>query len=270
MICLLAPAIAAVSQTHQLVRKWETDSVFKVPESVLYDSENKVLYVSNIDGPPWGKDGKGSIGKLGLDGKVIAVEWVTGLSAPKGMAKFKNNLYVADVDEVVTIDIEKGQIIRRISIDSAQALNDITVDSKGVLYVSDSRRKLVHRIEDGRVGVWLDKLTGPNGVLFHKGDLYVLDNGVMNKVEKGNRSLTMLASGMEGGTDGVENVQGDEFIVSCWGGVVYYVKAKSGIEKLLDTREQKINSADIGYDAVNRIVYVPTFYKNSVVAYDLK
>jgi hypothetical protein len=39
---------------------------------------------------------------------------------------------------------------------------------------------------------------------------------------------------------------------------------------LLDTREQKVNSADIGYDAKNKIVYVPTFFRNSVVAYQLK
>jgi hypothetical protein len=41
-------------------------------------------------------------------------------------------------------------------------------------------------------------------------------------------------------------------------------------QNLLDTREQKINTADIGYDAKNRIVYVPTFWKNKIVAYELK
>jgi len=39
---------------------------------------------------------------------------------------------------------------------------------------------------------------------------------------------------------------------------------------LLDTREQKRNTADIGYNPVERIVYVPTFFKKSVVAYKLK
>jgi hypothetical protein len=41
------------------------------------------------------------------------------------------------------------------------------------------------------------------------------------------------------------------------------------MEQLLDTREKKVNSADIGYDPVNQIVYVPTFFKNNVVAYKL-
>ena len=65
-----------VFSQHQLVKLWETDSVLKVPESVLFDAANKVLYATNIDGTdPWGKDGKGSVGKIGLDGKVISAEW---------------------------------------------------------------------------------------------------------------------------------------------------------------------------------------------------
>ena len=57
-----------------------------------------------LDGAPAEKDGKGSIGKVGLDGKIIQAEWVTGLNAPKGMAITGNSLWVADVDrlDVVT------------------------------------------------------------------------------------------------------------------------------------------------------------------------
>jgi hypothetical protein len=91
----------------------------------------------------------------------------------------------------------------------------------------------------------------------------------MNKVDK-NKSLQKLAEGLDGFTDGIENVQGGDFIVSGWSGVIYYVKADGTSEKMLDTREQQINSADIGYDAKNKIVYVPTFFKNSIVAYQLQ
>ena len=77
-VCLCRNSFAQ----HSLTRLWETDTLLKIPESVLFDAENKILYVSNIDGTdPWAKDGKGSIGKVGLDGKIIATEWVTGLNA---------------------------------------------------------------------------------------------------------------------------------------------------------------------------------------------
>ncbi len=112
------------------MKKWESDSLLKVPESVLYDADNKILYVTNIDGQPWEKDNKGSVGRVGLDGKIITVDWVSGFQAPKGMALYKNNLYVADVDKVGVIDIKKGTLIQTIPVEGAQGLNDITVDKK--------------------------------------------------------------------------------------------------------------------------------------------
>lgn len=257
---------------HQLVKLWETDSVLKVPESVLYDKKNQVLYVSNIDGTqPWGKDGKGSIGKVGLDGKIIAAEWVTGLNAPKGMGLYNNKLYVADLNELVVIDIVTGTILEKIPVLNAIALNDVSIGKKGVVYVSDSRGRKVYEIKSKVQTVLLDsnQLKGPNGVLKHKGTFYVLDAGTMYRMEKDN-SLTKITEGMEGGTDGIENVTGNDFIVSTWSGVVYYVNADGTKQVLMDGRPQKINSADIGYDAKKRIVYIPTFWKNSVAAYELK
>ena len=97
----------------------------------------------------------------------------------------------------------------------------------------------------------------------------MLDAGAMYKVGK-DKKMTMIADGMEASTDGIENVSGNDFIVSCWIGAIYYVKGDGTKEKLLDSQTQKINSADIAYDAKKRIVYVPTFYKNSIVAYELK
>ena len=263
--------LSATAQ-HQLVKLWESDTILKVPESVLFDGKNKVLYITNIDGKePWGKDGKGSVGKVGLDGKIIAVDWVSGLSAPKGMGLHKNKLYVADLTELVVIDIDKGTIIERIAIEGAAGLNDVSAEENGTVYVSDSRARRVYEVKDGKAAVLLDssKLKGPNGVLKHKGSLYVLDAGTMYRMEK-DGSLAKLAEGMEGGTDGIENVTGSDYLVSTWSGVVYYVNADGTKQVLLDGREQKINSADIGYDAAKRIVYIPTFWKNSVVAYELK
>lgn len=270
-ILLFTSILLTASAQHQLVKLWETDTTLKVPESVFIDHKNNVLYVSNIDGQPWAKDGKGSIGKVGMDGKIIAVDWVTGLQAPKGMGMHKNHLYVADLNEVVVIDITKGAIVDRIVVDGAITLNDISVEENGTVYVSDSRGRKVYSIENKKATVLLDtmQLKGPNGVLKHKGILYVLDAGSMYRMEK-NGSLTKLADGMEASTDGVEHITGGDYIVSTWIGVVYYVNADGSKQVLLDGREQKINSADIGYDAAKRIVYVPTFWRNTVVAYELK
>ena len=268
-VFLIIITVAAFSQ-HSLEKIWESDSVFRVPESVLPDLKKNLLYVSNIDGTDaWAKDGKGFISKLGLDGKVISLEWVKGLNSPKGMGMFRNNLFVADMNEVVVIDIEKGEILRKIVVPNAEGLNDITVDPKGILYVSDSKTKRVYRIQGSNANPHLEGLQGPNGVLWHKENLYLLDRGTFYRVEY-DRSLTKIVDGIEGGADGLQAVYEKEFLASGWAGVIYYINADGTKDILLDTRAEKSSTADIAFDAGLRNLYVPTFFKNKVVAYKLK
>jgi DNA-binding beta-propeller fold protein YncE len=258
------------AQDHQLEKLWVTDSVLKVPESVLYSANDNLLYVANIEGTdPWTKDGQGSVWKLATDGKIIKADWITGLNSPKGMGIYNGKLFVADMVEVVVIDIKKGTIIEKIPVEGAQGLNDISIGAGGAVYVTDSKNKKLYKIENKTVTTVLENLKGPNGVLFDNTGLYIVDAGGLYRVEA-DKNLTRIADGMEGGTDGIEHVGNGDHIVSCWGGVVYYVKADGTKQTLIDTREQKINSADIGYDPKNRIVYVPTFWRNSVYAYKLK
>jgi DNA-binding beta-propeller fold protein YncE len=265
LVCLLTVS----AQNRKLTKQWETDSLFKVPESVLYDANNQLLYVSNIDGEPHGpKDGVGSIGRIALDGKILAVHWVKGLNGPKGMGLYKDKLYVTDIDEVVVIDILKATITDRISIKGSKFLNDLSIDNKGWIYVSDSWDGKVYIIKDRKATIYLQNLNGPNGLLTKGDDLYILASGTLYKAGK-DQKLKEIAVNIEGGTDGIENVQGKDFIVSSWAGMIYYVNGDGSKQLLLDTRAKQINATDIGYDPKRRIVYVPTFYKNSVVAYQL-
>ncbi len=261
--------IATQSFSQKLEKLWETDSVFKVPESVLHDAKNKILYVSNIDGlQPWEKDGKGSIGILSEDGKNIVVDWVTGLESPKGMGLHKGKLYVADLTEIAVIDIDKAAIVKRIPVAGSVGLNDISIDKKGVIYVTDSKAKKVYRVINGKPELLLENLNGPNGILVKGSIVYLLDAGGFFKMEK-DKSLTKIADGMEGGTDGIEQVKENEFIISCWQGAIWYVKKDGTKSLLLDTREEKKNTADIGYNPKTKTVFVPTFWRNTVVAYKI-
>jgi hypothetical protein len=272
-LAVIALAFCTVShaQKHQLVKKWESDSVFKVPESVLFDPDHGVLYVTNIEGKDsWAKDGLGSLGKMNVNGTIIDAEWITGFNAPKGMGLYHHALYVADLDRVVVVDLHQGKIAMSIEVPGALGLNDISIDLTGVIYVTDSKGKKLYRIQNGVAAVHLENLKGPNGVLFRNGELYILDQGGFYKVGA-DKTLSLIVDGMEGGVDGVENVSGNDFIVSTWGGVVYYVDATAKTkEVLLDGRAAKINSADIGFDPATKTVFIPTFWKNSVVAYEVK
>ncbi|WP_026628513.1 SMP-30/gluconolactonase/LRE family protein [Dyadobacter alkalitolerans] len=260
---------AAASAQHSLTQLWASEATLPVPESVFYSAKNKILYVALIDGKPGEKDGKGGIAKVGLDGKIVAKDWITGLHAPKGMGVMGDKLYVADVTDLVEIDLKSGKILKKHAVEGSVFLNDVTIDAEGNIYVSDSSTKKVHMIKDGKVSTFLEGLNGPNGVLAVGSDLLVADAGTLKKVSS-TKEISVLAEGMDKSTDGIEQVVPGEYIVSCWAGVVYYVKSDGTKQELLNTSADKTNSADIGYDSVKKIVYVPTFGKNSVVAYQLK
>jgi len=265
----LVTAAQADDATHKLTKLWESEAALKTPESVRFDAKRKVLYVSNIDGEPWAADGKGSIAKVGLDGKVIAAEWVTGLDCPKGLALSDDGkwLYAADAGGIVVIDVDAGRISKKIAIPDTLQLNDL-VNDQGTLYVSDSKGRKVYQVKDGKPSVYLDEkvLKGPNGLFVHKGALYVLDNDSLNRVEK-DRSLKVLASGMQGGVDGLENVKGDDFVVSAWGGAVWYVPASGDKQLVFDGKAADTKTADTGWDPATRTLYVPTFFRNTVIAF---
>jgi sugar lactone lactonase YvrE len=258
------------AKTPELVLKWESDSSLKVPESVLFDKAAQVLYVSNIDGTnPWEADGKGSIGKVGLDGKVIAAEWVSGLHGPKGMGMFNGKLYVADLGNIVVIDIAAGKIEKSIPIEGATGLNDISIDPNGVIYVTEYLAKKLYKVEKEKAELIAENLTQPNGVLYHNNELFLLDGTGMFKVNA-DKSMAKIADGMEGGLDGIENIEGNNFIVSCWEGALWHVNTDGTKHLLMDTRAEKRSTADIGFDPATKTVYVPTFFRNTVVAYELR
>jgi len=266
-VCFSLVSINAQKATVQ--KLWATDTILKVPESVLVDDKENCLWVSNIDGAANGKDGKGSISKLSKIGTPINLDWITGLNAPKGMAKYKQELYVADLTELVVIDIKKGIIKNKIKVEGSVFLNDVTVNKNGAVFVSDSRTGKVHRYENNMVTIEVENLQGPNGLLSIDDQLLILDRGSLLSLTPGG-TISKIMEGMDPSTDGIEKVAPNQYIVSCWNGIVYFVEAGAQKTTLFDTRSEKINSADIGYDAKNKIIYVPTFLKNSVVAYQLQ
>ena len=261
--------VSASAQKATVQKLWTTDTILKIPESVLVDDKENCIWVSNIDGASNGKDGKGSISKLSKTGTPINLEWITGLNAPKGMAKFKQELYVADLTELVVIDIKKATIIKRVPIEGSVFLNDVTVNSKGAVFVSDSRTGKVHRYENNTTTIEVENLQGPNGLLSIEDQLLILDRGSLLSVTPSG-AISKIMDGMDPSTDGIERVAPNQYLVSCWNGIVYYVVAGAQKITLFDTRSEKINSADIGYDAKKKIIYVPTFLKNNVVAYQLE
>ena len=247
---------------HSLEKIWESDSVtLRGPESVLYDSKSNSLYVSSM--------GSGTIVRMDLDGKVIQKDWVTGLNSNKGSALFNGLLYTAETSSVAVIDVDKASIVKRIPVEGAVMLNDLAIDSKGVIYVSDTRAGKVYRIEGDKSALYLENIPGANGLLTVNSDLYVVGSTTFQKVNA-KKEITKIADGFESGLDGIVMVAEGEFVLSNYKGILYYVKADGTNQLLLDSRASGIMANDISYDSKTKTLYVPSFGTNRIIAYKVK
>lgn len=260
----IAPTASAQPFLEQL---WLTEGV-SVPESVLVYRNGRAnfLLVSQIDGESNTKDGKGGIAKMSLNGELDDVNWVTGLNAPKGMAHFDGKLYVADVDELVVINIKSAEIEKKILVPGAIFLNDVTVDSKGTIFVSDMKTGKIHRYLNSVLDDYVTKIDNVNGIKVIGPNL-IVGAGTHLYLIDGKKNRLDIASGFAQGIDGVESMNKGDFLVSCWAGLLYYVHLSGKIDVLLDSQKEGINTADIGFDSVTQTLYVPNFLKNSVTAY---
>jgi len=252
-------------------KKWQTDTIFKVPESVLYNPEDKFIYVANINGEADSVDGNGFISRLNLDGSVAQLEWIKGLDAPKGMGIYKGKMYVTDIHKLVVIDLASAKIEKSIMVDSSEFLNDVTIDAKGDVYFTDSGAKRIHLYKDGVVSLWSSDptLIKPNGILALENSLRIIDmgTGLFYDADYTTKKLVGVADTIPGG-DGVMQIAKNEYIISCWPGEVYYVN-DTVVKKIIDNKDAKLNAADAWYIDGENLLVVPTFFGNSVVAYTI-
>jgi DNA-binding beta-propeller fold protein YncE len=256
----------------ELTEVWRTDTVLLTPESVVYDKTRDVLFVSDMNMEPRVKDGNGFISKLGTDGKIIELRWVEGLSSPKGLAVVGDTLYAADIDALFVIDINNGRIVRTVTIEGIKMLIDVTAAPDGSLYVVDSDANKLYHYSNGKMTEWLTEgINGPNGLLFDGNRLLLASMGSndFSTIDLSTKTVTMV-------TDSINHADGiaytgiaGYYLVSEWGGQIYMINPDYSKVSLLNTMKDEINSADIDFIPGQNLLLVPTFFKNSIVAYKL-
>ncbi len=265
-LLLLVLLISTGLSAQKLEKIWEISDGLKTPESVIYNQDNNLIYVANINGQPAEKDGNGFISVLTADGKMKKAEWVTGLNAPKGMAIFKNKLYVSDIDELVEIDIEKAAIVARYNAPGSIFLNDVTVTANGTVFASDNRAVKIYILNDNKLSVWKesDPFKNPNGLFAEGEKLYVGDVNIYEVDLKTKATKVLIEDA--GGVDGLDKNAKGEFVFSNWPGR-FFIQRNGKTIKLHDSVEQEINTADIDFAIKLNLVLVPTFFNNKIVAY---
>jgi len=284
LIAAVATVIAGVAPAQaKPVELWQTAGL-KTPESALPDPTATFAYVSNVNGNSTQKDGNGFISKVSLkDGKMLALEWATGLDAPKGLALANGRLYVSDIDKLVEIDPETGKIVARYDAPGAQFLNDVAAAPDGTVYVSDSSTSTIWRLADGRLEKWMEgeQLKYPNG-LHVTGDKLIIaawgkpgtsapksEPANLLEVSIPDKTVRNLGDGKPiGNLDGLEPLDATGYLVTDWiAGALYRVDVSGKADLLLDLDQ---GSADIGYVPAEHLLLIPIMLDNKLVAYRLE
>ena len=272
LITSLAVIFVAVNifaqKTNLVTEIWKTEQKLQTPESVLYYPKDNILFVSNIAGKPSEKDNTGFISKVNLSGDIINLKWVEGISAPKGMAVKNELLYVSNIDELVEINIVSGKITRRYKAPGAQFLNDVAVNNEGVVFVSDMSQNKIWYLTDNKFDIWYSgkDLQSPNGLYAEKDYLLIGNSNYILKVDYKNKNSEKYIKNT-GSIDGLVPIGNGAYFISDWLSHVYLVKKGAERKLIFDSEKEGVNAADIEYIQKEKILLIPTFFDNRVIAY---
>ena len=271
LICLfLLAGFAKVNA--QAVKLWETGEIYQRPESVAYDSKRGCLYISNCNGEvkTGTSYGDHTISKADLQGNILEFDFVKNLTKPTGICIFDEKLYIVERFGVVIYDLNENKIADKIYIKTSYFPNDITVDTEGVIYVSESDTNVIYRIKDKNVVKWMDskEISRPNGVLYDNGRLIVGVNSdnCLKAVTIADKKVTNIARLGPGIIDGIKKC-GNGYLVSLYMGNLYMVKPTGEVTELINTRDAKINIADFEYIPDKELIVIPALQNNKLLGY---
>jgi sugar lactone lactonase YvrE len=259
---------------------------FSTPESVLWDVEQGVWFVTNINGNPSMKDNNGFISRLKADGTIDSLHFVAGgrggvkLNGPKGMALAGDTLWTADIDAVRGFNRRTGASIASVEVGSkAKFLNDVAAGPDGTIYVTDTgilfdaKGQATHPGPDrifslsGRTiaiaaeGAWLE---WPNGITWdasHQHFILVPFGGKdLLAWSPGGAKVDTIGEG-PGSQDGVEILPDGRVLITSWADSTVFSLSNGGITRLIGGVP---SPADIGLDRADGVVAIPVFTENRV------
>ncbi len=265
----------------------QTLSGFQTPESVLYDPDQDVYFVSNINGQPTAADNNGFISRINPDTLQIDMKWTEGgkagvtLNAPKGMAVLADDLYVADLTVVRKFDRKSGRPKGEIALPGATFLNDLASDGKSV-YVSDTGLKAGAKGFEptGTDAIW--KITGnkaekiaaspgalkrPNGIEVVDGKVWVVTFGGNELYRLENGKKVYVNTLPNGSLDGLVHLSDGSFLVSSWDAKAIYRGKNNSFKAVIENID---SPADIGYDTKRHRLLIPHFTENVVSIHPLQ
>ncbi|MDP3610179.1 MAG: SMP-30/gluconolactonase/LRE family protein [Methylophilus sp.] len=275
---------STISATKENAVSDKTLTGLQMPESSISHPDGRI-FITEIGGR--GTNGDGKVTVLNTDGTTKTL--ADGLNDPRGIDLFNNQLYVADVNQVIRIDLDGKRTIIAKPTDFQNTpifLNDIEIDGLGNVYVSDSgddngKHGSIYKITPaGKVIQIINDKSGikrPNGLLmdgpnkllvadFGTGNLFqVTFDGVSNKPKS---KVTLLNSGF-GSADGLIRDANGILYVSDWAsGKVWQLSEPKATPQLITEGHQ--SAADISLSIDGKYILMPDMKAGQLVSLPIK
>jgi hypothetical protein len=160
---------------------------------ILISNEDKSVLSPGYD---YRNNQDGFITKMNTEGEILELKWITGLEDPKGIAVYKNVLYVADGENIRSFDIQSRKSLKRFKPtgkppglerrvaapgtiqEPPRAFNfeSVHVTPEGKIFCLDSGYGVVYELVNDFLEVYKvdEKFTSCHKLFSQRGDLYVL------------------------------------------------------------------------------------------------
>ena len=286
--------LSMIGTSRETARRVGVLDGFYGPESVKYDADQDVWFISNMMGPGSEKDGNAWIDRVDAKEMKTAERFIESgrggvtLDAPKGMALHGDTLWVTDLDKLRGFHRRTGAPLATIDLapQGAVLVNDVAVGPDGSLRITDtgiimSAKGVLHPggdkifiIGPGRaisVAASGEQLGRPNGISWDaKGNRWIVVSfdpfhSEVYALGANDTSRTVLATG-KGKFDGLEVLPDGRFIVTCWNDSSLHVIGKDTDERVVKNLSWP---ADIGYDTKRNRVAIPQVMINRVEFWEI-
>lgn len=263
-------------QHERLTKSWESSAPLLGATAALYDAGADAIYVTRAEGTLKDGNAHGAIARVSTKGEVINASWVDGLNEPRGLALGASRLFVADGQEILSVDPQRERVVSRYRNDRAKTLRGIAVLEDGRIYAADSSGGQLFELRSGIMGNF-DGLesVNPGATLLgrgnellvgHRARLFFIDPTSYKTHDAVRRAATM---------ESFVALDDGSYLVCDAKGVIHWVGgANDKPLKLLDpasgTAPAAGLSAAIGWVPKSRLLLVPLPASGKLVAYQLK
>ena len=151
-------------------------------------------------------------------------------------------------------------------------MNDVAIAEDGTVYFCDSNSSSIYKLNNDEVTTFVDSdtnLGGTNGIYVDGPSLMLtgMNSGKVLRMDIKTHAVQQVAEGIGAG-DGIEKYKSG-WLASDWNGAIHYIGSDGDVMEILNSIEAKLNTADIEVIEEKNLLLIPTFFGNTVSAYEL-